>query len=374
MQFWYPYGDFIEASRKLGRFTDRAIGPTCGITYCDGMSVALVRRPQGRDGTFLNFYRRHVAVAPRPFAAPASRLRRLEQWMENALEAVGEAQLRQAEAQTAASQAVMQWAHDDLWLPAHQFLLRHKLAADIVGVGMDVVGVVAGVALFIAAAPLVTGGAAVIGVGAVVSGVAAGLGSVILLVADGQVLGAELQGDEAAARRIEDDPKWEWARVVATFMLLPDIAVGGPRALKEIGKLAVEARSAGTEARAAEAASLAQRERMTRIRNPARHPGPLQRHAHRARVLAAEAKAHQAAVLHAHERMAMLTARDIGASYAASPTSAALLAGLPPKMLESRADIANDERILDLLKPEHGMPPDVKLEARVSGIHRAARR
>jgi membrane-associated HD superfamily phosphohydrolase len=89
--------------------------------------------------------------------------------------------------------------------------------------------------------------------------------------------------------------------------------------------------------------------------------------------LAKEVQMHAAAVIRAHQRMSVLTVRDVGATYLASPVSAALLVGLPPAVLESKADIANDKHILELLKPEHGMPQDVKLEARVSSISRVAR-
>ena len=57
----------------------------------------------------------------------------------------------------------------------------------------------------------------------------------------GTVFGFEVSGNEARAERIENNSTVQWLRIGATVMLLPDVAVGGVRALGEIGKLGNEA-------------------------------------------------------------------------------------------------------------------------------------
>ncbi len=45
--FWYPYDDFGDARIRLRRFADAAVGPQCGVSSCDGSSIAVVRQPTG---------------------------------------------------------------------------------------------------------------------------------------------------------------------------------------------------------------------------------------------------------------------------------------------------------------------------------------
>ena len=56
----------------------------------------------------------------------------------------------------------------------------------------------------------------------------------------GAIYGAEMSGHEAVAKKIEDDPTIGWICIGATIMLLPDLPIGGMRALKEIGQTSVE--------------------------------------------------------------------------------------------------------------------------------------
>ena len=103
------------------------------------------------------------------------------------MELEGEAEIENAQAQQAASQAMFNAVRDDVWEPAHRFMLRHKQGADLAGVVIDAVGVFAGVAFVIALSPE-------IGALAVVTGVAAAVGSGVLLVADGAVYATEATG------------------------------------------------------------------------------------------------------------------------------------------------------------------------------------
>lgn len=242
--------------------------------------------------------------------------------------------------------------------------------ADGVAVVFDFVGVCAGVALFIAAAPELLGGAAVIGTAGIVTGTLAAVGSGILLLLDGQVFAAEYHDDHVKVEQLENDHTRQWFRVVATMMLLPDLPVGGVRALTELGKASREAAGARGAGRAFEARVVAQRERAGIIRHPERHPGPVQRHAARANRAARAAAEQHRDVTRAVVKMTRLTVRDINANFVATPGSAATLAGLPPSILESHSDLERDKRLLEALVPEHGMPRDVRFEMRMTGISR----
>ena len=122
-----------------------------------------------------------------------------------------------------------------------------------------------------------------IGTIGLITGGAATVGSFMLLYADGRVFGAELSGDAKSAAEIEDSRSTQWIRVVGTVMTLPDIAVGGVRALREIGVLSQESRDAQALSKSLTSQSEAQRLRIQKIHNPERHPGPVQYHVNRAR-------------------------------------------------------------------------------------------
>ena len=264
--FWYPYADFAEARRRLCSFADRAVSPACGITFCDGRSLALVRRPASGDRpVWLHAMRHHVAAPPPP-PAPRGVFQHLETWFENAMTAYGEAEIQRSRAEQAAAEAELRFVHDRVWLPAHQFLVRHKWAADGAAVVMDAVGVFALVGLVIAAPEILALGA-VAGAVALGTGLAAGAGSVVLLFYDGAVFATEVSGHEALSHRIEDNRTIQWIRVFATAALVPDIAVGGPRALLEFGKASEEAAGATRAASSLEEAAEAQRARAAKVRS-----------------------------------------------------------------------------------------------------------
>ena len=56
------------------------------------------------------------------------------------MEIGGDAEIQQGQAQLAMGQAVDHAVESHIWLPVHDFLIRHKLLADGVGVALDVVG------------------------------------------------------------------------------------------------------------------------------------------------------------------------------------------------------------------------------------------
>ncbi len=288
--FWYPYDGLADAQAHLCGFADGAIGPQCGVSFSDGISIVVLRRPA--SGLWLNVLAQHVGRPP-PVPPATGLTGKLKAWFWRAMEIEGEAEIQDAEAQQAASRAMVAEFQDRVWQPVHTFLLRHKLAADTAGVALDVVGVAAGVVFLVFVAPELAAAGTVAGAVGLATGISAATGSFILAFIDGGTYVAEISGNDALAKKIDDNNTLQWMRIGATLMLLPDIGVGGMRALQEIGKLGREVNE-GREAVVASSRSVAEaRARVARIRHPERHPGPVMRRIHKVRTFqrAAEAQA-----------------------------------------------------------------------------------
>ncbi len=367
--FWYPYAGFDEAHQRLCAFANATVGPQCGISFSDGNTIGVVRQPSGATETWLwlNVLTQHIAAPPPPPPKPNGTWGHLKAWFWHAMEIQGEAQMQQSQADLAMGQAIDSTIEKHVWLPIHDFLLRHKLLADGVGVALDVVGVVAGVAFVIVALPELAGGAVAIGTLGLVTGVSAAVGSLVLLGVDGAVFGLEASGNTGRAEEVENSRTIQWLRIGATVMLLPDVAVGGVRALGEIGKLGTEAREA--EAATSEAARNAQaaRDRVARIANPDKHPGPVNRRLRKAIAFERATQAQEKAAQAAHDRIRITALRDLGIVPGATLGSTGLLAGSPPDLALPAAQREADEAYRRRLAPAAGMPKDVKMEMRVSG-------
>jgi hypothetical protein len=367
--FWYPYADFPEARSRLTAFADATIGPQCGISFSDGASIGVVRQPSGTADAWLwlNIMTQHVAAPPPPPPRPNGTWGKIKAFLWHAMEIGGEAEMQKGEADLAMGQTIDSAMEKHIWLPLHDFLIRHKLLADGIGVALDVVGVIAGAVFVVAALPEIAGGAVVIGTIGLVTGVSAAIGSAVLLGTDGFVFGAEISGNEARAEEFENNKTVQWSRIGATVMILPDIAVGGVRALGEIGKLGNEAREATTASAEAARNAEAARARLGKIANPAKHPGPVNRRMHKVAAFQRAVEAQAKAAEDAHNRIRLTALKDLGVVPGSTLGSAGLLAGVPPSMMISSEQRERDEQYRRMLAPTGGMPKDVKMEMRVSG-------
>lgn len=377
--FWAPYDSFEEARSKLCRLADAVGGPELGVTLSNGLAICALRRAipsQGRS-LWLNALTQHVA-APRPPPASTGAMGKLKAWFWHAMELEGEAEIQNAQAQMAASQAVVTGIRDHVWKPTHEFLQHHKLLADTAGVALDVVGVAAAVVfvfVFVAAPELAAAAAAgsiAAGVG-LATGAAASTGAVVLFGIDGFVYGAEISGHEAIAKKIEDDPTIGWIRIGATVMLLPDLPVGGIRALKQIGQTTAEAGDAlGRTAKAQRLMGNAQRD-VRNVTNPSRHPAEVARQLGRVDMYASEAAAQMKKVDAANAKIRILFARDVALFPGATAGGAALLTANPPGVVLNEAQKRSDSRISVAIAPAKGWPKDVRMDVRVMGYSSSAR-
>ncbi len=270
-----------------------------------------------------------------------------------------------AQAQAAASQALVKAVRDDVWEPAHRFMLRHKTGSDGLGVVIDAVGVFAGIAFIIALSPE-------IGALAIVTGVAATVGAGVLFLADGAVFATEATGHKALSEEIEGSSIVQWSRIVGTVLTLIDIPVGGVRALVDVGKLGREAREAVAGAKETDSLAEAARARVAKIRNPNSHPGPVQRRLHRVKALTRQADGQRLAAERLARERNWVRGRDVTASFAATPAGTGMIVAAPPNVALTKAQQQSDADYMKLLEPEHGMPPDVKFEVRTSAVGKVA--
>ena len=366
--FWYPYDSFQDARARVCAFADKAVGASCGVSFSDGARLSVLRHPAAAP----NGARTWLNVLVQPISAPApvparsgGLLGSLKGWFWKAMEIEGQAEVANAQAQMAASQAVGRELRDRVWEPTHEFLIRHKFAADTAGVALDTVGVIAGGIFLIFAAPELIAAGTVAASAGLITGVAASLGSFFLFGVDGFIYGADLTGHKARAAKLEDNRMIQWARIAATVMLLPDLLVGGTRALMEIGKLANEAQEARLAAVEADGAAVEARARAAKIRNPWRHPAPLNRRLHKAKLLEQRTQALLHAADAATGRIGVVATRDIGLFQGATVAGTGLLTAAPPGVVLSPVQKKRDEDYERSLAPKGGLPRDVRLELRV---------
>lgn len=371
MDFWYPYKGMQDAARRIGPFANKAVNPSCGISWSDGHQVAVLRRaqPVGDGGAqWFNILRYQVSAPPPPPkpSQPSGFVAKAEAFFWSVMQAQGEAEIAEAQANQAAGEALYKGVRDNVWEPTHKFLLRHKVLADGIGVAIDVVGVIAGIAFVIGFAPE-------IGIVAAVAGFSAAAGSTLLAVADGRVFAAEATGHKALSEKWEHSSFTQWARLVGTVMTLADLPVGGVRSLAEIKALKIEAAEATEAAGHLDTAAAAARDRVAAIRNPGKHPGPVAYRMRRAKKLAQQAEAHRQDATALTQKARVTGALESFPAFGATPAGTALLAAAPPAMLLNQGQKAADDAYTKSLEPEGGMPHDVKLEVRISKTQKVAK-
>lgn len=113
-------------------------------------------------------------------------------------------------------------------------------------------------------------------------------------------------------------------------------------------------------------------ERVGKIAQPERHPGPVQRRTRKVAAFERAVEAQARAAAEAHARIRLTVATDLAVVPGASLGSTGLLMATPPALALSAEQRERDERYKRSLAPEGGMPKDVRLEMRVSGQSRIA--
>ncbi|MEA1649111.1 hypothetical protein UAJ10_08770 [Nitrospirillum sp. BR 11164] len=206
---WGPYKNANEASAYLIPYVNRVCGPEVGITWATGGFVYPLRAPIWDGGGFgdnVVFQWNHIPASVPNHPPPSDFWHRVKAFIDRCMEAEGQAALAESQANLAMAQAVTNMFNS----------IAHK--DDALAVALDVICVAASIALI----PT--------GLGAL--GVLAFMGGTFLLGADGAIYGLELAGKDGTANSLRE--RTETMRIIATVMTLPDIAVGGARALREL--------------------------------------------------------------------------------------------------------------------------------------------
>ncbi|MBB6253243.1 hypothetical protein [Nitrospirillum iridis] len=226
---WGPYRNETEAAACLCAYVDKVCGPGVGISWATNGYVYPLRGPTrdaGGFGDVFVFQWSHIPTPPAKHLPPPDFWHRVKGFIERCMEAQGKAALAESQANLAMGQAMGRVI--DRMFTSHR--------DDGVGVALDVLCVVASLALI----PT--------GLGAL--GIAGLIGGAMLLGMDGTAYAMELAGSDESAEDFKKQTE-AW-RIVATVMTLPDIVVGGPKALKELAEARELLQADMTTARTAE--------------------------------------------------------------------------------------------------------------------------
>lgn len=209
---WGPYRSQSDALFSLGRFANRACGPGIGLAWSTGGMLYPLRNPVYDGDGFgdvltIEWNPPSPHATQRQAAPPPDLWHRLVRVIERGLE-------MQAEAQMAEAQAYMAMANS----LANSRLFNH--ASDGVGVAIDAIGVVVTILLLPAASGVALG-----------LGIAALVGGSVLLLSDGTIYGMEMSGHDEGAEKVRKIT--EPYRIGATILTLPDLAMGGYKAVAE---------------------------------------------------------------------------------------------------------------------------------------------
>lgn len=332
--FWGPYANEGEARQCLGAFAAEIVGPGAGVIFCDGIGAEYLRRPfYDSDGSGLVLIAscRAELPPPAPPPAPHGAWQRIEKFFNDAMTSYGQSQLEASKAQLAMGQAEADMLKKG-WTSLHDFVEGHKMAFDGVAVVGDVFGVIAGV---VAGVAIVGGGIALLPV----LGLVAGVASVALLYEDGSILRAELKGDEIRKQEIEQSWHYKVIELVGPLLLLPDLVLGGSRALASLPKSATELRETAEATADVNKALNVQREAVDAYKES--HAGKLgrsniqtkvQRMQARANKLARGLKAAQQRLVSAQREFRVLRVVEMPA-YAGSIYTSSMYAVEPPDCL-----------------------------------------
>ncbi len=224
---WGPYLNGTDARNRLCAFVDRSCGSGVGVAWAANGAIFPMRAP-GRANGFGDVAVFHWSPPPpRRRPPPMDFMSRARRFIDRCMEQEMQAQMAEAQANTAAFQMIGRGVN--------RALTKHR--DDFAGLVFDVVCVAASIAL--------------LPTGLGVIGLAGLVGGSFLLGADRIAYGMEVGGYDEGAEEFKK--KTEGFRIAATIMTLPDLAFGGLRAVRELQEVRTLLAVDRTTARAAEA-------------------------------------------------------------------------------------------------------------------------
>lgn len=235
---WEPYCHRPDATHHLSTFASGVLGHDAGVIFFDGSAstrLKSARADQDGDTTDLVVSVCRAPLFPLAFQGGADP----QTVTQVARQHVGGSETGSA---LGSAKALYNRAR----APLAGFIEDHKTAMDGVAIVADTAGVISG---GLAVAALAAGGITL----APVLGVAAGLAALALLAEDGQMFYYEITGNEVRKKKLANSWAYKLIETVAPILAIPDMAVGGvravgelPTATREVGQLAEEAQSAST--------------------------------------------------------------------------------------------------------------------------------
>ena len=244
---WEPYCHRPDAEFHLSKFASSVLGHDAGVIFFDGSGAARLKSAMpDREGDTTDLI---VSVSKPPLFPVAfqgtGQSHSLEQFAGNRSRATLSSLGNML---TEAKQA-----YDRATAPMAAFIEDHKTAFDGFGTTVDAWGVMSGI-LAVAAIPAegVTFAAAL--------SILAGLASLGLLIEDGQMLYFELTGDEVSKRRLANSWAYQLVEAVGPWLALPDLALNGPRAVKQTARTALKVTALADRVEAATQRLASQRE------------------------------------------------------------------------------------------------------------------
>lgn len=241
---WEPYCHRPDATFHLSKFASDVLGHDAGVIFFDGSGAARLKSASpDKDGDTTDL----IVSVQRPPLFPFA--------FRGTAQSQSFAQFSQGLAKGAwqdASKAIgaANYARSALG----SFIGRHKTAFDTGNTFIDVVGVVTGV---LAVAAIGAEGVALIPAAFAVASLVGALG---LVVADGTMSYFELTGDKVHQRELENFWAYQLVEAVGPWMAVPDLMLGGPRALAEQARTSLKARAMSNRVDAAEQALAGQRD------------------------------------------------------------------------------------------------------------------
>lgn len=235
---WGPYRDGGEARQRLAAFADTVSNRRLGLLWSAAGDGVWLRPPvYDGEGFGLSLLVRYDVI---PRIAPSSleqAIDRLDHFLGGALTRMGEAQIQTSQAQLAAGRAEADFLKRHVITPINDFIGRHEAAKDGIAVALDVSAVIAG---GVAVAALAAGASTfMVGVGLAL-GVLGGIAGLALLWQDAKHLWFVMRGDEAGKAALEEDPRYRWIEAVGPLLALPDLAMSGRAALRELASASTQ--------------------------------------------------------------------------------------------------------------------------------------
>ena len=348
---WGPYRNQPEARSCLGGFADQVLKQPLGVIWSADDDAVWLRSPiYDADGLALTLLARYDGITrPAPPPAPTF-VDSVDKFLGGALTQMGQAQIDSAAAQLAAGKATDRFVYQHAIKPINDFINRYEYVKDGVTVAIDVAGVVAGGAAAVALAT--AGGGLLVTVG-LAAGVVAGLASLCLLAEDGRHCWFTLRGDEAGKLALQSTSDFRWIEAVGPLLAIPDLALSGRAALREVAQFAGKAdRAAAASAAAAERSRQAARELREVVADPDQSAPILARAASEAARRAADYQKMLRKATAANRKLMM--AREAVLAYGGTLWGSSLYGYDPPELARNAAASLFTPR-----QPSGGLPAAV---------------